>query len=226
MFLRHGCADAYVSIPSSRNRPFGLRGLELAHDADPRLNPLIEESSIRTYALPGGARQSPARSQSPHRGIVHSDKPSNLRPLRRAPCVSIPSSRNRPFGPYGLPRPRPPACGLNPLIEESSIRTQSCRQATWLLHGDVSIPSSRNRPFGHNDVARPSFLTHMQSQSPHRGIVHSDSIRRWIADELSRSLNPLIEESSIRTPSRGSAHDLLRSVSIPSSRNRPFGRSA
>ncbi len=187
-----------VSIPSSRNRPFGLnmardlrinvllsqsphRGIVHSDRHVPaprlrgrvRLNPLIEESSIRTTGPGTGARRRSA-SQSPHRGIVHSDIRIAWRRQAESREVSIPSSRNRPFGQAIESSPATAgAMRLNPLIEESSIRT-----------------------------LRPSATsaTRLWSQSPHRGIVHSDTVvspsdmaPAW------RCLNPLIEESSIRT---------------------------
>jgi len=85
------------------------------------LNPLIEESSFRTRALP-------ARMPKPRAVSIPS---SRNRPFGLiAVCitcgahVSIPSSRNRPFGPARR-WSSTTRFSLNPLIEESSFRTKS-----------------------------------------------------------------------------------------------------
>ncbi len=128
---------------------------------------IVHSDIMAELARTGGT----AVSQSPHRGIVHSDG---------TPPVVDPGRRRR----------------LNPLIEESSIRTQ------WIMSELARTGSqSPHRGIVHSDVNITETLIRVawQSQSPHRGIVHSDS-RPLAPPRLSGPrLNPLIEESSIRT---------------------------
>ncbi len=309
-----------VSIPSSRNRPFGRNGNGWPCGAACGLNPLIEESSIRTtvcslvYASPYvsipssrnrpfghelrlalGRRllwlsQSPHRgivhsdtnshehrrnprawSQSPHRGIVHSDPSRPACSARRAAGVSIPSSRNRPFGPtrrsltpYARPslnplieessirtehRDRQPGARrrLNPLIEESSIRTtanQGNGLSSQCLNPLIEESSIRTDILGHSPSPRPLRLNPLIEESSIRTmtssymsptasglnpLIEESSIRTSRAHgafpEVEARLNPLIEESSIRTATHQCRRQRYRDVSIPSSRNRPFGLS-
>src|SRR5882724_4595833 len=139
----HSGQGPQVSIPSSRNR----------HSNNP-------DAKI----APGGSTPRWRRSQSPHRGTVHSNLEGSWPRTGRClnPLIEEPSIRTQ-----GGLNVRPPA-RLNPLIEEPSIRTEGGRR-----RGDagVSIPSSRNRPF--EPVYAWASQTPVGSPSPHRGTVHS-----------------------------------------------------
>jgi hypothetical protein len=122
---------------------------------------------------------------------------STAQPARFVPGVSIPSSRNRLFGPLQVRRP-------------------GCRDR------GVSIPSSRNRLFGQEGSGfTPTFRSSLNPLIEESSLRTPPMIRSM--GQSGPSLNPLIEESSLRTHDQLlSARSLL--VSIPSSRNRLFGR--
>ena len=223
--LELACANTgRVSIPSSRNRPHGQNVDGRIMSASGSLNPLIEESPSRARRQPAG-RLSSAVSIPSSRNRPHGRHNPAAHRLETE-AVSIPSSRNRPHGRgrHGRRTERSHG-GLNPLIEESPSRAVlACINPPFSSAG--LNPLIEESPSRAGIDVRPALQAWAQSQSPHRGIALTGGLQICRGGSCSRVSQSPHRGIALTGGHRAQAGPRRRGVvSIPSSRNRPHGRS-
>jgi hypothetical protein len=186
----------------------------------PMPHPLISRPRSASSAhWPSPPRHSVSASYAPHAASAarRSVPPSTRSPPLGAcsnplPVTPLSDSRCHRFR---FPVSRSPTPGGKRKRETLRVPQFSC-SASHQKAGSRSLSDKSGT------ATRRRALT---SQSPHRGIVLSDTGKfiEWKIEDWDPCLNPLIEESSCRT-SRYGWPDTGHGVSIPSSRNRPVGR--